>query len=126
MKTDLIEIFQTIRASLQPYATLGFDNRTNSDTVYDLWSNKNVEIAGADKNEVFFTSVSIEEHHITIRFFSNDQIDYFKDLAEHGLRKLLNKEGYIEIVELDDASLSKIEEAIAAAFKIFKDKDWVA
>ncbi|MBC7567762.1 MAG: hypothetical protein H7223_12460, partial [Pedobacter sp.] len=89
------------------------------------WSNKNVEIAGDDKNEVFFTSVSIEENHVTVRFFPKDQIDYFKNLAEQGLRELLNKDGNIEIVELDDDSLSKIEEAIAAAFRIYKDRDWV-
>ena len=43
MKTDLVEIFQTIRASLQPYAALGFSNRLNTDEVYDLWSDKNIE-----------------------------------------------------------------------------------
>jgi hypothetical protein len=54
MKTDFVEIFQTIRAALQPYATLGFSNRVNSETVYELWSDKNVVIEGRKRTEVFF------------------------------------------------------------------------
>ncbi|RZK77027.1 MAG: hypothetical protein EOO92_13635 [Pedobacter sp.] len=108
MKTDLIEIFQTIRASMQPYAALGFDNRTSSETVYDLWSNKNVTIEGEQWNEVFFASVVIE----------NDAV-IFSLLPEQlkGEKKQLK--------ELDDAVLVAIEDALAAAFKEFKEKDWV-
>ncbi|RZK56195.1 MAG: hypothetical protein EOO91_12585 [Pedobacter sp.] len=37
MKTDFVEIFQTIRANLQPYTASGFTARVNSETVYELW-----------------------------------------------------------------------------------------
>ena len=108
MKTDLIEIFQTIRASMQPYAALGFDNRTNSETVYDLWSNKNVEINGEEHHEVFFASVTIKGGYVS-----------FSLLPDHhgGEEK--------KVKELDDASLIEIDGALAAAFKEFKEKGWV-
>jgi len=125
MKTDHIEIFQTIRASLQPYATLGFDNRTNSETVYDLWSNKNVEIDGSLRNEVFFVSVSIEDNHVALHLLPEDQVNELKKISDTGFQELLNANGYFEIVSLDDPLLAKIEEAIAAGFKIYKDKGWV-
>jgi len=125
MKTDYIEIFQTIRASLQPYATLGFDNRTNSETVYDLWSNKNVEIDGSPRNEVFFVSVGIEDNHVALHLLPEDQVNELKNISDPGFQELLNANGYFEIVSLDDPLLTKIEEAIAAGFKIYKDKGWV-
>ena len=125
MKTDYIEIFQTIRASLQPYATLGFDNRTNSETVYDLWSNKNVEIDGSPRNEVFFVSVGIEDNHVALHLLPEDQVNELKNISDPGFQELLNADGYFEIVSLDDPLLTKIEEAIAAGFKIYKDKGWV-
>lgn len=125
MKTDYIEIFQTIRASLQPYATLGFDNRTNSETVYDLWSNKNVEIDGSPRNEVFFVSVGIEDNHVALHLLPEDQVNELKNISDPGFQELLNGNGYFEIVSLDDPLLTKIEEAIAAGFKIYKDKGWV-
>ena len=125
MKTDHIEIFQTIRASLQPYATLGFDNRTNSETVYDLWSNKNVEIDGSPRNEVFFVSVGIEDNHVALHLLPEDQVNELKNISDPGFQELLNANGYFEIESLDDPLLTKIEEAIAAGFKIYKDKGWV-
>ncbi|MEJ7557764.1 MAG: hypothetical protein WKF66_05605 [Pedobacter sp.] len=125
MKTDLIEIFQTIRASLQPYATLGFDNRTNSETLYDLWSNKNVEIDGTLKNEVFFTSVSIEDSYVSVRLLPDEMIKDLKEIAGSGLSELLTDAGYFKITELDDALLAHVEEAVAATFKVYKDNGWV-
>ena len=125
MKTDLIEIFQTIRASLQPYATLGFDNRSNTEALYDLWSNKNVEIDGSPRNEVFFVSVGIEDNHVALHLLPEDQVNELKNISDPGFQELLNANGYFEIVSLDDPLLTKIEEAIAAGFKIYKDKGWV-
>ena len=125
MKTDLIEIFQTIRASLQPYATLGFDNRTNSETLYDLWSNKNVEINGTLRNEVFFTSVSIDDSFVSVRLLPDDQVKELNNVLGASLQGLETEEGYLKIIELDDTLLAQIEEAVAATYKIYKDHGWV-
>jgi hypothetical protein len=125
MKTDLIEIFQTIRASMQPYATLGFDNRINSETVYDLWSNKNVEIDGSSRYEVFFTSVAIKDDDVAVHIFPQDQQSLMKEVSSAGLSDLQSDEGFFKIDKLDDQLLAQIEEAIAAAYKIYKDKGWV-
>jgi hypothetical protein len=125
MKTDLIEIFQTIRASIQPYATLGFDNRTNSETLYDLWSNKNVEIAGTPRNEVFFTSVAIDAGSVSVHLLPTDQISELNNLTGTALKTLQTEEGYFKIVELDDTLLAQVEETVAAAYKVYKDKGWV-
>jgi len=125
MKTDLIEIFQTIRASLQPYATLGFDNRTNSEIRYDLWSNKNVEINGILRNEVFFASVEIEHDFVSLYLFPEDQREEFRDISDPTISTLLSNHGNSKLKELDDAVLSRIEDAVAAVFKIYKDNGWV-
>ncbi len=125
MKTDLIEIFQTIRASLQPYAALGFDNRTNSETVYDLWSNKNVEIAGKARHEVFFASVSIEKKSVIVKIFPEDQQSEFDRVKDSNITKLLKAVAGAKVNELDDLLLTQIEDAVAAAYKIYKEEGWV-
>lgn len=125
MKTDLIEIFQTIRASMQPYATLGFDNRSNSEQLYDLWSNKNVEIEGSSKNEVFFTSVEIKDSYVAVSLFPQDQKNHLQEIASPEILQLQNNESEFKIDKLDDKSLTQIEDAIAAAYKVYKDKGWV-
>jgi hypothetical protein len=110
MKTDLIEIFQTIRAALQPYATLGFNNRENSETVYDLWSELNLEVNAEKRSETFFASVSIEADQVMFHLLP-------EELSEHERPMVLK--------ELDELTMNLIEVKLAAGYKIFKEKEWV-
>jgi hypothetical protein len=107
MKTDLIEIFQTIRAELQPYAALNFTNRINSEEVYDLWSEKNIKSEGI--TERFFAEVKIEAGHVTFRYSSLT-----------GDSQLQN-----EVSQLDDLAMKKIEDELSATYKVFKEQEWV-
>ncbi|RZM22519.1 MAG: DUF1801 domain-containing protein [Pedobacter sp.] len=126
MKTDFVEIFQTIRASLQPYATLGFSNRTNSETDYDLWSDKNVVIEGKQRHEVFFASVSIKKGHVGFYFMPVYSEPDMKDMFDANLLKLLKGKSCFHIKKLDDLLLSQIEGALAEGFKLYKEKGWVS
>jgi hypothetical protein len=107
MKTDFIEIFQTIRAELQPYAALGFTNRVNSEEEYDLWSEKNIK----DQNVVerFFACVKIETDHVSFLYSS---LTGDSQLSEH-------------ISELDEVLKTKIDTALSSTYKKFKESEWV-
>ncbi|ETZ22638.1 hypothetical protein [Pedobacter sp. V48] len=125
MKTDFVEIFQTIRASLQPYATVGFSNRVNSETSFDLWSDKNVVIEGRQRNEVFFASVIIQKGHVGFYYMPVYTEPDMKKIFGPELLKLLNGKSCFHIKKLDDALMLQIEEALAAGFKVYKEKGWV-
>lgn len=104
MKTDSIEIFQTIRATLQPYAALDFSNRINSDEAYDLWSDKNFKSGTQTVTERFFAAVEIKADGVQFRCGDNH-----------------NK----TITELDDKDLLGIEDVLSATYKQFKEEEWV-
>jgi len=125
MKTDFVEIFQTIRASLQPYATLGFSNRTNSETLYDLWSDKNVEIEGRQRNEVFFASVQINKGHVGFYFMPVYAEPDMKQVFDENLLQLLKGKSCFHIKELDEQLLNQIEESLAEGYRLYKEKGWV-
>ena len=125
MKTDFVEIFQTIRASLQPYATLGFSNRTNSETLYDLWSDKNVEIEGKKRNEVFFAAVQIHKGHVAFDFMPVYTEPEMKQVFDEDLLKLLKGKSCFHIKKLDDQLLNQIEESLAEGYRLYKEKGWV-
>lgn len=125
MKTDFVEIFQTIRASLQPYATVGFSNRENSETSFDLWSDKNVVIEGRKRNEVFFASVSIKKGHVGFYYMPVYAEPDMKKIFDPNLLKLLKGKSCFHIKKLDDALMSEIEDALAAGFRLYKEKGWV-
>ena len=111
MKTDLVEIFQTIRAAAQPYATLGFSNRLNTDKTYDLYSDKNIEVDSGKRAETFFASVSIQQDHVLFSTgFDN---------------KLQENQTAIKIKQLDEGLMKQIEDTFAAGYKMFKEKEWV-
>ena len=113
MKTDVVEIFQTIRAAMQPYATLGFTNRINSDEEYDLWSDKNIVSEageGLDRNETFFACVKIEGNLVHFILSSNEGHD------------IKNTQ---ELTELDEMSIKQIEDNLSVAYKLFKEREWI-
>lgn len=125
MKTDFVEIFQTIRAALQPYATLGFNNRINSETTYDLWSDKNVEIEGKKRNEVYFAAVTIHKGHVGFYFMPVYAEPEMKKVFDQSLLKLLKGKSCFHIKKLDDLLLSHLEEALANGYKLYKERGWV-
>ena len=104
MKTDSIEIFQTIRAALQPYAALDFSNRINSDDAYDLWSDKNFKSGAQSITERFFASVAIQDGGVIFHCAEAEES---------------------KIDELDDKAMLNIEDQLSATYKKFKEEEWV-
>ncbi|MFN0256605.1 hypothetical protein [Pedobacter ureilyticus] len=125
MKTDLIEIFQTIRASMQPYETLGFNSRINSDTEYDLWSDKNVVLMGKERNEIYFAGLKIMTSSVTLHFmliYTNPEV---KELLHPDLIKLLKGKSCFHFKKLDETLMEHITQALDIGYKTYKQNEWV-
>lgn len=125
MKTDFIEIFQTIRAVLQPYAALGFNNRINSETTYDLWSDREVVIDGKSRHEIYFAAVMIHKGHVGFYYMPVYAEPDMKGVFDPALLKLLKGKSCFHIKKLDDVLLGYIEAALAEGFRLYKEKGWV-
>jgi len=120
MKTDLVEIFQTIRASMQPYATRGYTVHENSETGYDLYSEKNIDVNGEKITERFFAGVYINGDVVEVKVnteefsVANQHLDNFGE----------NKAG-LKNTSLDDAKLREVETLIEIIHTNFKEKEWI-
>lgn len=125
MKTDLVEIFQTIRASLQPYAAKGFAVRNNTDSVYELWSEQEVEIAGKKYDEVFFVSVCILKNSVGFYFMPVYIEPELKKLLQPDLLKLLKGKSCFHVTKLSDELLNHLVNALETGFTLYKQKGWV-
>ena len=125
MKTDLVEIYQTIRAELQPYATMGFDPRVNSDIAYDLWNEKELVIEGRKRKEIYFAGLVIRKDYVGFYFMPVYAEPDIKAIFHPSLLKLLKGKACFHIKKLDDILLSQISEALAAGFKLYKQNEWV-
>lgn len=125
MKTDLIEIFQTIRAAMQPYETLGFNTRVNSDTDYDLWSEKNVVLMGKNRSEIYFAGLKIMKSSVTLHFmliYTNPEL---KEFLHTDLLKLLKGKSCFHFKKIDDTMLAHVVNAFEIGYKFYKKNEWV-
>lgn len=120
MKTDLVEIFQTIRASLQPYASRGYTVHENSETGYDLYSEKNIEIDGKKVTERFFAGTYINENEVEVKVNTTD----FK-LSDQNLSDFGNGTSGVKITGLDNDKLKEVEILIEIIHTNFKEKEWI-
>ncbi len=125
MKTDLVEIFQTIRAEMQPYATTGFEARLNSDTAYDLWNEKVVVIEGRKRKEVYFAGLIIRKDYVGLYYMPVSTEPEIKAMFNPSLLKLLKGKSCFHIKKLDDILLRQISEALVIGFKLYKQNGWV-
>ncbi len=125
MKTDLIEIFQTIRAAMQPYETFGFSSRINSDKEYDLWSEKNIMLLGKQRNEIYFAGLKVMTSSVTLHFmliYTNPEV---KELLHPDLIKLLKGKSCFHFKKLDETLMKHITNALNIGYKAYKQNEWV-
>lgn len=125
MKTDLVEIFQTIRAEMQPYASLGFNARINSDSAYDLWSEKEMVIDGRKRNDIYFAGVVIRKDYVGFYYMPVYTSPEMKEIFHPSLLKLLKGKSCFHIKKLDDMLIKQISDALAAGFKLYKQNEWI-
>ena len=125
MKTDLVEIFQTIRASLQPYAASGFTARTNTDTAYELWSEKNVDVNGEPQTEIYFAGVLIGDGAVQFKLRPIKEDASLKNLLHENLLVSLNNDDSFKITALDENLMEQINDAIVIGYTNYKQKGWV-
>lgn len=120
MKTDLVEIFQTIRASVQPYATRGYTVHENSETGYDLYSEKNIQYDDIKLTERFFVGLYINGSEVELKLNSKDFTFKNQALVSFGDDKL-----GLKISELDEAKLKEIETLVEILHTHFKENEWI-
>lgn len=120
MKTDLVEIFQTIRAGMQPYATRGYTVHENSETGYDLYSEKNIAVNGEKITERFFAGVYINGNAVEVKVNTEEFSTSNQNLADFGE----NKAG-LKNSSLDDVKLRELETLVEIIHTNFKEKEWI-
>lgn len=125
IKTDLIEIFQTIRAQMQPYTVEGFKNKINTDSAYHLCTEQQVVINELVKNKVYFFGLEVKENYVGLYFrpvYTAKEMDI---VFSPDLVKQLKENDCFHITKLDDLLLEQISNALMLGFKLYKQKGWV-
>ncbi len=125
MKTDLVEIFQSIRALMQPYEAIGFVNRVNSDSHYTLWSEKHIVIDGQKRTESYFGGVKVMDDHVCLHLIpSHTNLD--NDMNIHkDLLSLHSDTSCFIIRTIDETLLAQISKALSIGYNFYIKREWV-
>ena len=124
MKTDFIEIFQTIRAQMQPYAVEGFKVKTDSDLAYHLSTDQQLNKQHIENTEIYFFGVEVKSDYVGFYYnpiFTAKEIDL---LFSPDLSSILKENDCFQITQLDNELLKSISNALKLGSKIYKQKGW--
>ena len=118
------EIFDQIKILLKKYQP-PFNARSDFESRYELWSEKDIEIAGRKRKEVYFAGLIIQSNYVGFYFMPVYADTTLKDVFEPELLSTLKGKSCFHIKKLDKKLLLQIKRALAVGFKLYKKRDWV-
>ena len=124
MQEKLVDIFQRLKAILREYEG-PFTPKFDLDSKYDLWSIKDVEIAGRKRKEVYFAGLIIQSKYVAFYYMPVYTDADLKDVFESDLLSLLRGKSCFHIKDLDARLEKQIRKALNVGFDLYKEHGWV-
>jgi hypothetical protein len=121
---ELAEIYRGLKIILKRCEG-PFQPKVDGDRSYDLWSFKDLVIAGRKRKEVFFASIVIRKTYVGF-YYMPIYIDVgLSNVFKPELLKLLKGKSCFYIRDLSPDIASQIEEALKIGYELYKERGWV-
>ena len=120
----LVEIYNRLKKLLKQYEN-PLVSKMDLDSRYDLWSVKDVEIAGRKRREVFFASLIIQSAYVGFYFMPVYTDTSLKDVFGPDLLPLLKGKSCFHIKKLDTELEKQIEDALKKGYELYKKRGWI-
>lgn len=124
VERDLIIIFKRLKKILKKYED-PLIAKFDLDSKYDLWSIKDVVIAGKKKKEVFFTSIIIQSKYVGFYYMPIYTDIQLKKTFNPELLKLLKGKSCFHIKVLDESLEQQIDEALKIGHELYRKRGWI-
>ena len=124
MQEHLVEIFQRLKGILEEYED-PLKPKFDLDSKYDLWSFKDLEIAGRKRKEVNFASLIIHSKHVGFYFMPIYSDTDLKDVFDPELLATLKGKSCFHIKTLNDQLEEQIRNALNIGFELYKKRGWI-
>lgn len=122
--SELIEIFQRLKNMLKEYED-GLKPKFDLDSKYDLWSFKDVEIAGKKRKQVSFASIIIQSSYVGLYYMPVYTDTDLTEVFEPDLLKLLKGKSCFHVRKLDAELERQIKDAIEIGYQLYKKRGWI-
>lgn len=127
MPTDvnkLIKIFKELKTILTKFED-PLKPKFDIDSKYDLWSFKEIEIAGRKRKETSFASITIQNTYVGFYYMPIYVDTKLHDVFKPELLKLLKGKSCFHIKELTPELKQQIQEALEIGYKFYKKRGWI-
>lgn len=125
MNEELVAIFLKLKALLAKYSKQ-MVSKVDTESRFDLWSEKEVVFAGKKRSEVYFAEASIKSDYVGFYFMPiYIAPEKLKKVLGSELLKLLKGKSCFHVKLLDDKLTSQIEDALKIGYEMYKQKGWV-
>jgi hypothetical protein len=125
MKQDeLVQNFNRLKKMLKKYEGQ-LKPKFDLDSKYDLWSFKDLEIAGRPRKEVNFASLIIQSNYVGLYYMPIYTDTELKDVFKPELLSLLKGKSCFHVKNLDKQLEGQIEEALKIGYDLYKKRGWI-
>jgi hypothetical protein len=118
------EMFDKIKAQLKKYEP-PFNARSDFESRFELWSEKDIEIAGRKRKEVYFAGLIIQSNYVGFYFMPIYTDTSLTEVFGTELLATLKGKSCFHIKKLDKKLLSQIKKALQIGFKLYKMRGWI-
>ena len=121
---ELLEIYNRLKPLLKKFEGV-LKPKFDLDCKYDLWSFKDVEIAGRKRKEVFFASIIIQSRYVGLYYMPMYIDTELEQVFKPELLKLLKGKSCFHIKKLDPELEKQIDEALEIGYKLYVERGWI-
>jgi hypothetical protein len=122
--SDLKAAFKTLRGLLARYQP-PLVAKVNNVRRYELWSKKDVEIAGRRRSEVFFASVVVQKSYVGFYFMPVYANPEMKKIFAPELLALLKGKSCFHVKALDAKLVAHIRRSLQAGYRQYRKNGWI-
>jgi hypothetical protein len=121
---ELVKIFGRLKTLLKKYEG-DLAPKFDLDSKYDLWSFKDVEIAGRKRKEVYFAGLIIQSAYVGFYYMPIYDDSSLKNVFHPDLMKLLKGKSCFHVKKLDEDLEKHIEFALEKGYELYLKRDWI-
>ena len=121
---ELLPLFAEVKALLQPYAER-LTVRRDDPGYYDLWSEKDVVVAGRERDEVNFAGLVIQKSHVGFSFMPVYADQELREVFGSDLLATLSGKSCFRLKRMTPDLRDQITAALAAGWRLYEEHGWV-
>lgn len=120
----LLPLFAEVKTLLEPYARR-LAVRRDDPGYYDLWSEKDVVVAGRVRKDVYFAGLVIQKSHVGFYFMPVYADQDLSAVFGPDLLATLKGKSCFHIRRLTPELRDQIQAALSAGWRLYEERGWV-